>query len=95
MCTLVANGLICYSFVVMQESLEKQKIASDNERAQLLALIKTLEIRLVEQTQAARDERWSLQQATAIMSARAVAMDREIEYLKKNFEHEREQLKVI
>lgn len=78
----------------MQESLEKQKIVSDNERAQLLALIKTLEIRLVEQTQAAREERWTLQQATSTMTVRAIAMDKEIDYLKNNLECEREQLKV-
>lgn len=78
----------------MQASLEKQRSATENERAQLLALVKTLEGRLMEQTQAAREERWALQQATAAMAARALAMDKEIEFLKNNLEFEREQLKV-
>lgn len=79
----------------MKESLEKQRLASDNERAQLIALVRTLETRLVEQTQAAREEQWTLQQATATIAARALAMDREVEYIKNNLEFERQQLKTL
>lgn len=78
----------------MQSSLEKQRAASDNERAQLLTLVKTLEIRLAEQTQAAREERWTLQQATATLAARSLAFDREMEFAKTNLQREREHIKV-
>ncbi|GLV46583.1 twitchy [Carabus blaptoides fortunei] len=80
---------------MMQSSLEKQRTVNDNERAQLLSLVKTLEIRLAEQTQAAREERWTMQQATATLAARSLAFDREIEFAKINLEREREHIKVL
>lgn len=79
----------------MQSSLEKQRAANDAERAQLLTLVRTLETRVAEQTQATREERWALQQATATLVARSAALDRESEFAKRNLEREREQLKVI
>lgn len=78
----------------MQISLEKQRAASDAERAQLLALVHSLETRVAEQIQGTREERWALQQATATVAARSSALDREAEFVRRNLERERDEAKV-
>lgn len=78
----------------MRQSLEKVRASTETERSQLLALVRSLEVKLSEQTQAAREERWAMQQAAATLAARSAALDREAEFNRASIEREREQLKV-
>lgn len=79
----------------MKQSLEKVRASAESERSQLLTLVRTLEVKLSEQTQNAREERWAMQQAAATLVARSAALDREAEFNRASIEREREQLKVI
>lgn len=80
---------------LMRETLEKARETADSERAQLMALVRSLETKLMEQNQNSREDRWTLQQAASILSARTAAFDREIEFTRNSLEREREQLKVF
>ncbi|GJQ79018.1 hypothetical protein Trydic_g179 [Trypoxylus dichotomus] len=80
---------------VMKQSLEKVRVSAETERSQLLTLVRTLEIKLAEQTQSAREERWAMQQAAATLAARSAALDREAEFNRACIEREREQLKTL
>lgn len=78
----------------MRITLEKAREMADAERSQLMALIRSLETKLAEQSYNAREEKWALQQATATLTARTAALDREVEYTRTTLEQERSQLKV-
>ncbi|XP_071050187.1 fas-binding factor 1 homolog [Onthophagus taurus] len=80
---------------LMKEALEKSRESTELERSQLLALIRNLEIKIAEQSQNEREERWALQQATAIFTARSKALDRETEYNRTALEREREEIKTL
>ncbi|KAI4471527.1 fas-binding factor 1 [Holotrichia oblita] len=80
---------------LMKESLEKVRASAEVERSQLLALVRALETKLTEQTQNAREERWTMQQAAATLAARSAALDRESEFNRASIEREREQLKTL
>lgn len=77
----------------MRNTLEKSREAAESERAQLMGLVRTLEGKLAEQSQNAREERWALQQAAATLTARASALDRESEFNRALLERERKQIK--
>ncbi|KAF2887920.1 hypothetical protein ILUMI_18253 [Ignelater luminosus] len=79
----------------MRTTLEKSREAAETERAQLMALVRSLEMKLVEQTQNAKEERWALQQAAAVLAARSTAFDREIEFTRASLEREKEQSKTL
>ncbi|KAJ8941282.1 hypothetical protein NQ318_016947 [Aromia moschata] len=81
--------------VVMRNALEKCREAAENERSQLFTLIRSLEVKIAEQNNNAREERWALQQASATLVARSAALDRESEYNRTTIEREREQLKTL
>ncbi|KRT86084.1 hypothetical protein AMK59_1062, partial [Oryctes borbonicus] len=80
---------------LMRESLEKVRASAEAERTQLLTLVRTLEVKLTEQIQSAREERWAMQQAAATLAARSAALDREAEFNRTCIEREREQLKAL
>lgn len=79
----------------MRQALEKAREAAETERAQLMSLVRTLEMKIVEQNQNAREERWALQQATATLTAKASALDREADFNRALLEREREQIKTL
>lgn len=79
----------------MRAALEKARETTETERAQLMGLVRTLETKLAEQNQNSREERWALQQATATLTARTAALDREAEFNRQLLEREQEQIKVI
>lgn len=79
----------------MKKTLEKAREMAETERAQLMGLVRTLEMKIAEQNQNAREERWALQQATATLTAKASALDREADYNRALLEREREQIKVL
>lgn len=79
----------------MRQTLEKAREAAENERSQLMSLVRTLEMKIVEQSQNAREERWALQQATATLTAKAAALDREADFNRSLLEREREQIKTL
>ena len=78
----------------MRATLEKAREIAETERVQLLALIRSLETKLAEQSQNSREESWALRQAAATLTARSAALDREAEFTRASLEREREQLKV-
>lgn len=78
----------------MRNTLEKCREAAENERSQLLSLIRNLETKLAEQNVNAQEDRWALQQASATLTARSAALEREMEYNKTINERERDQLMV-
>lgn len=78
----------------MRNTLEKCRQSAEEERSQLLTLIRNLEIKLSEQSCNAREDRWALQQAAATFASRATALEREGEFNRNSIEREREQLKV-
>lgn len=82
-------------FLVMKSALEKARAAAETERAQLMGLVRTLEMKIAEQNQNAREERWALQQATATLTAKASALDREADFNRSLLEREREQIKTL
>lgn len=75
--------------------MEKARESAETERSQLMALVRTLEMKIVEQNQNAREERWALQQATATLTAKASALDREADFNRSLLEREREQIKTL
>lgn len=79
----------------MKQTLEKSRQSAETERAQLMGLVRTLEMKIVEQNQNAREERWALQQATATLTAKAAALDREADFNRSLLEREREQIKTL
>lgn len=79
----------------MRSALEKARESAENERAQLMGLVRSLEMKIVEQNQNAREERWALQQATATLTAKASALDREADFNRSWLEREREQIKTL
>lgn len=79
----------------MRETLSKCREKAENERAQLLGLIRSLEMKLAQQNEGASEDRWALQQAVATVNARSAALDREMDFNRASIEREREQLKVI
>ncbi|CAH1155719.1 unnamed protein product [Phaedon cochleariae] len=81
--------------ILMRNALQKSREAAENERAQLLGLVRNLEIKIAEQSANGQEDRWALQQATATLTARATAIEREAEYNKTVLEREREQLKTL
>lgn len=84
----------CLYFLVMRTNLERCRESAEKDRSQLLALIRNLETKLAEQNHNGQEDRWALQQASATLTARAAALEREAEYNRKAIEREREQLKV-
>ncbi|KAF5287870.1 hypothetical protein FQA39_LY15646 [Lamprigera yunnana] len=80
---------------MMQLTLEKSREATDIERAQLMALVRSLEFKLAEQSHNFKEERWALQQAAAIFTARTAAFDREMEFARTSLDRERDQLKTL
>ncbi|XP_018321776.1 trichohyalin isoform X2 [Agrilus planipennis] len=80
---------------MMRETLEKARESNDNERSQLMALVRNLELKLVEQSQNSREDRWAFQQATSSLVAKMAAADREAEFQRAAIEREREQLKTL
>ncbi|XP_057652983.1 fas-binding factor 1-like [Diorhabda carinulata] len=81
--------------IMMKKCLEKCRESAENERSQLLSLIRNLELKLAEQNTNAQEDRWALQQATATLTARCKAIEREAEYGRNIIEREREQLKTL
>lgn len=79
----------------MKNALEKSRELAENERAQLLSLVRNLELKLAEQNVNAQEDRWALQQASATLMARSKAIEREAEYSRNIVDREREQLKVL
>ncbi|KAJ8916900.1 hypothetical protein NQ315_013369 [Exocentrus adspersus] len=79
----------------MRNALEKCREASENERSQLLALVRSLETKIAEQNINTQEDRWALQQASATLVARSAALEREVEYNRTINEREREQLKTL
>lgn len=80
---------------MMKQTLEKARESAETERSQLMSLVRTLEMKIVEQNQNAREERWALQQATATLTAKAAALDREADFNRSLLEREREQIKTL
>lgn len=78
----------------MRNTLEKCRQCAEEERSQLLILVRNLETKLAEQNHNAREDRWTLQQAAATMTAKSNALEREAEFNRSIIEREREQLKV-
>ncbi|XP_018564560.1 intracellular protein transport protein USO1-like [Anoplophora glabripennis] len=81
--------------ILMRNTLEKSREAAENERSQLLALIRSLEMKIAEQNVNAQEDRWALQQASATLVAKSAALEREVEYNRTINEREREQLKTL
>lgn len=79
----------------MRIALDKAREAAETERSQLMGLIRSLELKLVEQTQNVKEERWAMEQAASTLVSRTSALEREAEYNRKSMEYEREQLKVV
>lgn len=77
----------------MRITLDKAREAAETERSQLMGLIRGLELKLVEQTQNVKEERWTMQQAASTLVSRSAALEREAEYNRKSLDYEREQLK--
>lgn len=92
---MIGSFLVLILFVVMKSALEKARESTETERSQLVSLIRSLELKLVEQSENSREERWAFQQATATLSARAQALDRETEFNRTSLERERDQLKTL
>ncbi|CAH0546499.1 unnamed protein product [Brassicogethes aeneus] len=80
---------------LMRESLEKCRESAELERSQLLGLVKSLEMKIAEQHNVGKEERWALQQASSTLAARSAALEREFEFNKASMEREREQLKTL
>ncbi|KAK4876733.1 hypothetical protein RN001_009239 [Aquatica leii] len=80
---------------MMRVTLQKAREQADLERAQLMSLVRNLELKIVEQSQNGKEERWALQQAAAILTARTAAFDREMEFARSALDREREQLKTF
>lgn len=78
----------------MRMTLDKAREAAETERSQLMGLIRNLELKLIEQTQNVKEERWAMQQAAGTLVSRSAALDREAEYNRKCLDYERDQLKV-
>lgn len=78
----------------MRVTLEKARELADQERAQLMAVVRNLELKLAEHSQNTREERFALQQAASTLAARAAALDREADFNRQSLERERQQLKV-
>ncbi|CAH2003595.1 unnamed protein product [Acanthoscelides obtectus] len=81
--------------ILMRNALEKSRESTEKERSQMMALVRNLELKLAEQRANASEDRWVLQQASATLTARAAAIEREAEYNRTIMEREREQLKVL
>ncbi|XP_065160889.1 myosin-1 [Atheta coriaria] len=79
----------------MRVTLEKARELADQERAQLMAVVRNLELKLAEHSQNTREERFALQQAASTLAARAAALDREADFNRQSLERERQQLKVL
>jgi len=77
---------------VTRENLEKQRIASEEERKRLVGLVSQLEQRLAEQRQNAEEERWNLRQEAARLDAATKALEKERERATQQIERERQQL---
>ena len=75
-----------------RENLEKQRIASEEERKNLVGLISQLEHRLAEQRQNAEEERWNLRQETSRLDAATKALEKERDRAMQQIERERQQL---
>lgn len=86
--------MLLYFILGMRTTLDKARESAETERAQLMGLISTLEMKLSEQIQNGREERWAMQQAAATLTAKSSALDRETEFLRNSIDREREQLKV-
>ncbi|XP_017780910.1 PREDICTED: uncharacterized protein PFB0145c [Nicrophorus vespilloides] len=80
---------------LMRLALEKSRDSADSERAQLMSLVRNLEIKLAEQSQNSREERFALQQAASTLTARTAALDREADFNRASIEREREQMKTL
>nr|CAH7725765.1 unnamed protein product [Callosobruchus chinensis] len=81
--------------MLMRKALEKSRESAENERSQMMALVRSLELKLAEQSTNASEDRWALQQASATLTARAAAIEREADYNRNVLEREREQLKTL
>nr|CAI5821554.1 unnamed protein product [Callosobruchus analis] len=81
--------------ILMRKALEKSRESAENERSQMMALVRSLEMKLAEQSTNASEDRWALQQASATLTARALAIEREAEYNRTVLEREHQQLKVL
>jgi hypothetical protein len=77
---------------VTRGNLEKQRIASEEERKRLVGLISQLEQRLAEQRQNAEEDRWNLRQEAARLDAANKALEKERERAMQQVERERQQL---
>ncbi|KAL3275778.1 hypothetical protein HHI36_020523 [Cryptolaemus montrouzieri] len=80
---------------MMRNALEKCRESAEMERVQMLGLVRSLETKISEQSHAAKEERWALQQAVSTLATRAAAFDRETEFARASIEREREQLKAL
>lgn len=78
-----------------QASLEKQRVASNKERNQLLTLVSQLEHQLIEQKIVADEKHLQIEQATARIDAKEKALERQRELTYLQLEKERQQLQVL
>uniref|UniRef100_A0A1Y1MZU4 Fas-binding factor 1 C-terminal domain-containing protein n=1 Tax=Photinus pyralis TaxID=7054 RepID=A0A1Y1MZU4_PHOPY len=80
---------------MMRVALEKARESADAERTELMTLVRNLELKLVEQIQNTKEERWTLKQSASVLMARTAAFDREMEFARSTLEREREQLQTF
>lgn len=79
----------------MRETLEKCREKAEQERSELMGLVRSLETKIAEKNQNCREERWAFQQGVSTLAARAAALDRETEFNRASLDRERDQLKTL
>ncbi|PSN49874.1 hypothetical protein C0J52_15996 [Blattella germanica] len=77
---------------MIRENLEKQRVASEEERKRLIELVSQLEQKLAEQKQTIEEERWSLRQEASRLESATKSLEKERERTMQQIEREKQQL---
>lgn len=78
-----------------QKTIDKMVDKTETERAQLIELIRTLEIKLAAAEQSSSEQQWMFRQKSAIFDAERVSFDREKTFVREKQEAEQKRIKVI
>ncbi|XP_063215887.1 trichohyalin isoform X2 [Bacillus rossius redtenbacheri] len=78
-----------------REAMERQRLASEEERARLVGLVTELELRVAEQRGELESRAWELRQEAAVLEARTRALEGERQRSLARLQHERQQLQQL
>lgn len=78
-----------------QKTVGKMVDKTETERAQLIELIRTLEIKLASAEQSSNEQQWMFRQKSAILDAERVSFEREKSFVREKQEAEQKRIKVF